>query len=266
MGSFRVTGLGWDGEAFTAGLLSSSLDFATARFSELGELVTDVQTLGRAQVQFGEHDTAIDAESGSTVFVGATLPGVSVVGRRGRDTSLTAPMDAWALTGGDDAFTGFTPSVALDGMTALVAWADVDHGIFASELSLVTGEASDPIRIETDPGSVVKGVAVARVIDHWLVIGQDYGGLLVAEIHQGELRQRRFLNHPPAECTRSNSCGLSSDWRWVASSLSVATDGESVWVGVVDQSSQRVEGDRTLFSYRILSLNEGCTYRTLAGE
>ena len=262
---YAVWGLGWDGETFTASLVDSALSFAAARFAPDGTIQGGASMFGRASALYGDYDVVTDASDGTTVLVGGNLPGVTVVGRKGREASLTAPADSWSITGGADAYTGFAPAVALAGSTALIAWVDSDHGIFAREVSLATGEASAPWLVTTDPASVFQRAAAARVGDRWIVAGQDYGGLVVAEIRGTTVSQRRLLSHPPAACSATDTCGISSAWRWAASALTVATDGGSVWVGVVDLSSQRLQDGLTLFNYRILSTGEGCAYTSLGG-
>ena len=266
VGQYSTMGLGWDGEGFTASLLDDlSWDWAAARFTPQGDMLAEAELFGQAAVNYGEYDVETDPESGTTVFVGASPIGAVVSGRYGRDTSLTAPSPYWAFNGGNDPQWAWTPAVALHGATALIAWADMDQGILAREVSLPSGQASDPWVITTDQGNIVKHVAAARVGDHWVVVGQDYRGLVLAEIGPQGVQQRRLLSHALAACAATNSCpSNSSDWRWRAESMSVVAYGDSAWVGLVDMSFQRVENDLTLFTYRILPLREGCEYESLA--
>jgi hypothetical protein len=264
-GQYYTMGLGWDGGGFTASLLDGTVIWGTARFTPEGEILAEAQAFGRAAVNFGQYDVETDPETGTTVFVTGYLPGVAVAGRFGRDTSLTAPDPTWVIDRGDKASSGSTPAVALHGDAALIAWADVDRGILAREVSLPSGQAAMPWTISTDEGNVFKQVAAAWASDHWVVVGQDYRGLVFAEVGSQGVKQRRLLNHAPAACAATNTCpSSSSDWRWMSVVMTVAAYGESAWVGLVDQSMQRVENHLTLYTYRVLPLRDGCTFQSLA--
>jgi hypothetical protein len=265
IGQYDTMGLGWDGEGFTAALFGSGL-WGTARFTAHGEVLADATRLGEAIVNFGEYDVETDASSGTTVFVGASGSGVAVAGRYGRESSLTAPSPYWLINGGSEARGAWTPAVAVAGDTALVAWSDLDYGIFARAVSLPSGQTPNAAWVvTTDAISIFKQVAATRVGDHWVVVGQDYRGLVVAEIGPAGVAQRRLLSHAPAACAATDTCpSNSSDWRWMADFLSVAAYGDAAWVGVVDYSTQRVENGLTLYTYRILPLRNECTYQSLA--
>jgi hypothetical protein len=266
IGQYNTFGLGWDGEGFTAALLDGNGLWGTARFTPYGEILADATQFGEAVVNYGEYDVETDPASGTTVFVGAGGLGVVVSGRYGRDTSLTAPSTYWLVNSGPKARGAWTPAVALHGDTALIAWSDLEYGIFAREVSLPSGQASDPPWIvTTDANNLFGQVATTRVADHWVVVGQDYRGLVLAEIVPAGVKQRRLLSHAPAACAATNSCpSNSSDWRWMAEFMSVVAYGDAAWVGFVDYSTQRVENGLTLYTYRILPLRDECTYQSLA--
>lgn len=69
---------------------------------------------------------------------------------------------------------------------------------------------SKPWVIRTDQGNLFKHVAAAWVYDHWVVVGQDYRGLVLAEIGSEGVEQRRLLNHGPAACAVTNACPSNS--------------------------------------------------------
>jgi len=264
--NYRVFGLAWDGEAFTASLMDSALNYAAARFRSDGDIVADATALGHASANYGDYDVETDAATGTTVFAGGALPGVAVVGRHGLAASLTGVDRAWSFSGGQDAYAGFTPAVAVAGDKALIAWADADHGIFAREVALPGGEIAGAWLVGTSPGNFFQQVSAIRAGDHWLVAGQDYAGVVLAELRGTAMSQRRLLMHAPAACTAGNSCALSSEWRWIASGLTLVGGEEHAWVGVVDQSTQRVAGAQTLFNYRLLPANDGCSYQSLLSD
>ncbi len=262
--TYSIGGLGWDGEAFTVVLVNSAVDFATASLTPKGELVTDVTIFGRTATSYGEYDVETDPADGTTVFVSAVPAGVEVSGRRGRDKRLTAPKDCWSFgtQGGSGAF---SPSVALNGNTALIAWASVSR-VFVREVSLETGEERGAWVMTTDGENVFKDVAAVRAPDGWMVAGVDYSGVIVARIRGGSLSQSRLVDHGPGACSKNSLCGVTTDWRWQASELSLLANGDAFWIGVVDMSMQRVDGVGTLFTYRVLPVRDGCTYGTLVGH
>ena len=263
IGQYDTMDFGWDGEGFTASLLDGTGIWGAARFTPQGDMLADAKQFGRAAANYGQYDVETDPESGTTLFVTGYSSGVVVAGRYGRDTSLTAPSSYWVVNGGNDTSSAWTPAVALHGDTALIAWSN--GNIFACEVSLPSGQTSSPWVINTDQGNFFLQVAAARAGDHWVVVGQDYRGLVLAEIGPEGVQQRRLLSHAPAACAVTDSCpSNSSDWRWRAEHVSLAAYGNSAWVGLVDMSFQRVENDLTLFSYRILPLRDGCTYQSLA--
>jgi hypothetical protein len=258
---FRAWGLGWDGDAFTVSLLDWDERWAAARFSPQGEMLDEVTVYGQGSVSFGYYDSDTDEQSGTTVFAGAAWPGVVVVGRRGHDSSLTAPSSYWHFST-DEGTAGWATALALNGSTALVATEEKD--LTLREISLDTGELLATWPVRSDPeGDVYQQVAAARAGDRWIIVGQDYVGLVLAEIRNGVMSQRRLLRHPPAACAETATCGSSSDWRWSADKLSLAVDGDSAWAGVLDMTTQRMEGERTVFTYRILPLRDGCEYESL---
>jgi hypothetical protein len=264
-GQFFTLGLGWDGEGFTASLLDGTVVWATARFSPKGELLADGRPFGQAAVNFGQYDVETDPANGTTVFVTGYASGVVVAGRYGRDTSLTEPDPYWVIGDGIGAAAAWTPAVALHGDTALIAWSDVDRGILAREVSLPIGQAAMPWVIGTDAGNFFKQVAAGWAKDHWVVVGQDYRGLVVGELGAHSAKQWRLLGHAPAACAAANTCPSdSSDWRWTSLHLSVSASADSAWVGFVDMTVHEVENDLAIYTYRILPLREGCAFESLA--
>jgi hypothetical protein len=261
-----IWGLGWDGQGFTVSMVDYSVTWYAARISPEGELLSERELFGHASSTYGEYDIETDPVTGTTVFVFGSSPGVSVVGRRGLDTSLTSPLDDWAISGADQTYGGFGPAVALHGSTALVAWADASHGIFAREVSLDDGSTSEPLQVPNSLPNVFKQVAAAWVKDHWVVVAQDYSGLMLMHIRGNSVSQRRLLEHGPAACSKTDSCGITSGWRWSAIHLSITADDNEAWVGVVDDSTSRIQGDVQLFTYRILSTRDECTYMSLESE
>lgn len=260
-GKYFTMGLGWDGETFTASLMSSDRRWAAARLSPPPSGSGDAELFGHASANYAYFDSETDALDGTTVFAGASMPGIAVTGRRGRDKPLTSA-DGWHFSTGGSV-SGWATAVAVNVPTALLAWAEKD--IIIGEVSLDTGEVLQTWTLPIAPGdNVFEQVAAARVNDRWVIVAQDYRGLVMAEIRNGELAQRRVLHHPPAACAESDSCGMSSAWRWRASRLAVVKDGDLAWAGVLDESRQRVENQKTLFAYRMLALTSGCSYESLA--
>lgn len=180
---------------------------------------SNMQSYGRVSTTYGEFDQATDAATGTMVFVSGNSTGVAVVGRHRLDSSLTSPLESWSNRGTTDAYNGFTPAVALHDSTALFAWADVDAGIYAREVSLDTGATSDLVTIAQSGANIFKQLTAAWAVDRWVVIGQDYNDLIIAEIRNGVAMQRRLIPHTPAACAQTNSCGKSSSWRWNAAHL-----------------------------------------------
>jgi hypothetical protein len=257
----RAWGLGWDGEGFTASLLGS--DWATARFSAKGELLADVETFApSASTSYGYFDTETDSQTGTTVFLGAGSSGVVLVGRRGRDTNLTSPAASWDFEGSSESSFSGEVAVALNGPRALLAWVDVSEGLMVREVSLDTGESTAQWMV---PNSGFKNVAAAWAGDRWVIVGQHYTGLVLAEIRDNQIQQRTLLRHEPP-CLKTKTCADSSEITWYVRRLTVVADGKSAWAGFVDVGTQRVEGNRTLLNYRIIPLRDECNYRTLASE
>ena len=245
-GKYYAMGLGWDGEAFTASLVDVDTNWAAARFAPQPTTQEEAEAFGQAAARDGYYDSETDAQSGTTVFAGAAMPGVAVAGRRDRDKRLTSSASGWQFSTGD-ASPGWATALALNDPTAVVAWAEAD--VIIREISLDTGEVLQGWTLPKDPGdNVFEQVAVARVSDRWVLVAQDYRGLVMAEIRNGALTYRRVLHHPPAACVESNSCGMSSAWRWRGRRLAVVKDGDLAWAGVLDMSTQRVQSDHTLFT------------------
>jgi hypothetical protein len=260
-GKYYTMGLGWDGETFTASLMSSDGRWAAARISPLPAGGGEAELFGQASANYAYFDSETDAQDGTTVFAGASLPGIAVVGRRGRDKPLTSA-DGWHFSTGGSV-SGWATAVAVSVPTALLTWAEKD--IMIGEISLDTGEVLQGWTLPRDPGdNVFEQVAAARVNDRWVIVAQDYRGLVMAEIRDGALTHRRVLHHPAAACAESDSCGMSSAWRWHGSRLAVVKDGDLAWAGVLDNSSQRVENHKALLTYRMLALASGCSYQSLA--
>jgi hypothetical protein len=266
-GQYNTLAFGWDGEGFTASLLDGTVIWGTARFTPKGEMLANAREFGHAAVNFGQYDVETDPEKGTTVFVTGFSSGVVVAGRYGRDASLTAPDPYWVIGNGIDDAPASTPAVALHGDSALIVWSDVNRGMIAREVSLPDGQASRPWIIATDQDNLFQQIATAWWADHWVVAGQDYRGLVIAELGAEDVTQRRVLQHTPASCAESNSCPAgNSDWRWRANHLSLVAEGGSAWVGFVDMSVHRVENDLAIFTYRMLPVLEGCTFRSLASQ
>jgi|GEM_PF-3303988 len=258
-----VWGLGWDGEDFTASLLDFDARWGWARFSVEGEMLSQVEVVGQAEVLWGEYDSETDKQTGTTVFVGASSLGIYMVGRKGRETSLTAPADYWRVSasdGGPGTF-GSKPAVALGGDTALVAW--VSGGLAMREVALGSGRTSALYHLDLDPANnPIKRTAAARAGDRWVVVTQDELGLLLVELQGGEMRSRRLLRHAPPPCA---SCP-SSDLRFTTTELSVVADGDEAWAGLVDGTVQGADRGVLYPTYRILPLRDGCEYKSLASE
>jgi len=267
---YETVAFGWDGEGFTASLMgllpNLAWAWATARFTPTGDMLAEPVMLGQTATDYGEYDAETDPESGTTVFVGASSLGTVLTGLYNRETSLTAPSPYWLINRDDRNHWAGTPAVALNGSTALVAWSDLDKGMVAREVALPSGQAGATWFIPTDPNNIFKRVVATRAGDRWIVVGQDYRGLVLAEIDSKGMRQRRLLTHAPAACAATDSCPVISDWRWQIENMAVAAYGDSAWVGLTDLSYERVENDLTLFTYRILPLRDGCTYQSLASR
>jgi hypothetical protein len=254
-------GLGWDGEGFTASLLGS--DWATARFSAKGELLADVEMFApSAPTKYGYFDTETDSQTGTTVFLGAGSPGVVLVGRRGRDTNLTSPAASWHFEGSSQNSSSGEVAVALNGPRVLLAWVDVLEDVMVREVSLDTGESTAQWIV---PNIGFKNVAAAWAGDRWVIVGQHYTGLVLAEIRDNQIQQRTLLRHEPP-CLKTSTCVDSTTMTWYVRRLTVVADGKSAWAGFVDMGTQRVEGNRTLLNYRIIPLRDECNYKTLASE
>ena len=255
-----VWGLGWDGEGFTASLLDFDARWAAARFSPKGEMLTDMEIFGQGSTSFGYYDTETDSQSGTTVFAGGGLPGVVVVGRRGRDTSLTGAAP-WRFSTSEWT-SGWATAVALSEDTVLVVCEEAET--LVREISLETGELLRSWTFPTEWDIVAyKLLAAARAGNRWIIVGSDGLGLVLAEIRDNTLQQRRILRHAPAACIETKTCDQGTEYEWDGRQLSLAVDGDSVWAGIIDLSTRRYDNGRTLFPYRMLPLAEGCEYESL---
>jgi hypothetical protein len=116
-----------------------------------------------------------------------------------------------------------------------VTWADSEHGIIAREVALDDGRVSEPVVVPSVPPNQFVQKAATWVLDHWVIAGQDYSGLVLVHVRGNSVSQRRLLTHGPAACSETDSCGMSSAWRWAAIHLSVAAGEDGAWVGVVDE-------------------------------
>ena len=260
---YYAWGLGWDGEGFTASLLNGG--WATARFSAKGDLRAGVEVFAKsAPAKYGYFDTETDSQSGTTVFLGAGAPGVVLVGRRGRDSNLTSPANSWYFEGYNSSSPSGEVAVALNGPKALLAWGDGAEGrLMVREVSLETGESIAQWIVITE--SIFGEVAATWAADRWVIVGQNRKGLTLAEIRDNQIQQRTLLRHQPP-CLRTDTCVDSTTRDWYVRRLAVIADGSTAWAGFVDMSTQRFNGIRTLLSYRIIPLRDGCNYKTLASE
>ena len=146
-GKYYTMGLGWDGETFTTSLMSSDGKWATARLSPQPAGNGDAEPWGQASANFAYFDSETDPGDGTTVFAGASMPGVSMTGRRGRDKALTSA-DGWRFSSGGSV-SGWATVVAVSVPTALLAWAEKD--IMLAEISLDTGEVLQGWTLPRDP-------------------------------------------------------------------------------------------------------------------
>jgi len=255
-------GLGWDGEGFTASLLDGFGRWGWARFSVKGEMLSNVEmVVDEPAVRWGAYDSETDKKTGTTVFVGVSADqGIYMVGRKGRQTSLTAPRAFWQVAAVGDI--GPSPAVALHGNTALVAWGG--RRLFIREVYLDDEQTSPLYRLEIDPASkAIQRVAAAHAGDRWVIVAQDDLGLMLVELRGSAISRRRLLNHAPGSCA---SCSQ-SDLRFTTTELSVVADGDEAWAGVVDATAQNVDKGGSVYpTYRVLPLRDSCEYRSLGSQ